>query len=129
MEMAVDKISEGQEKKMDSTIVFKDFLEEKKDSIAMLSVDEQEKLKRLENFSMHILMDPDTREMNFSLFSNFINVNELGDMLSSFQDASSIQKPGGNNASAQKNPMSAGSTEGTEVKYIYIYYSTVPLLS
>lgn len=121
MQMAGDKLTEGEdaEKKMDSTIVFKDFLEEKKDSIAMLSSEEQEKLKRLENFSMHMLMDPEAQVMNFSLFSEFKNVNELEDMLSSFQDASSIQKPGGN-SSAESSPMPGGGTEGTEVNYSFV---------
>jgi len=120
MQMAGDKISESQEKKIDSIIVFKDFLEEKKDSIALLSIDEQEKLKRLENFNMRILMDTDAKEMNFALFSNFKNVNELGDMLSSFQDASSVQKPMGDSGSGKKNPMNGGATQGTEVKYSFV---------
>jgi len=120
MQMAGDKISEGSEKKMDSTIVFKEFLEEKKDSIALLSKEDQEKLKRLKNFSLHMLVDPEAQEMNFSLFSDFKNVSELGDMLSAFQDASSVQKPGGNDAGANKSPISAGGTEGTEVNYSFV---------
>ncbi|MEO0527832.1 MAG: hypothetical protein AAFZ89_11435 [Bacteroidota bacterium] len=117
MQMAGEEIAQQEEKRIDSVLSFKEFLLEKKDSIATLPPDEQAKLKRLENFNMRMLMDPDTQEMNFSLFTDFKKVSELGDMLSSFQDASSFQKPGGESPAA-KSPM--GSTnQGTEVSYSF----------
>ena len=48
MQMGGDKITEGREEVIDTLIVFKQFLEEKKDSIATLPIDQQEKLKKLE---------------------------------------------------------------------------------
>lgn len=84
MQMGGDKITEGKEEVIDSTLVFKDFLEEKKDSIAQLPKEEQEKLKKLESFKMHMLMNPQSKEMKFDLYSEFKKVEELGDVFNSF---------------------------------------------
>ncbi len=46
--MAGDELAKTDEKPIDSIISFKDFLEQKKDSIAQLPEEEQEKLKKLE---------------------------------------------------------------------------------
>ncbi|WP_299223998.1 hypothetical protein [uncultured Aquimarina sp.] len=92
MQIAGDKVTEGTEKEkvIDSTLIFKDFLEEKKDSIAKLPAEEQEKLKKLENFKMHMLMNPQSKEMKFDLYSEFKGVEELGDVFNSFKTASTI---------------------------------------
>jgi len=113
-EMAKDSTA----KKMDSIIDFAHMFEERKDSIAQLSQEEQEKLKRLENFKMRVLMDPDAKAMEFSMFTEFKNVNELSDMLSTFQDASAIQKLGGSTMPAENAPMNSNS-DGTDVAYRY----------
>lgn len=117
MQMAGDQLSEnGEVQKMDSIIDFASFLDEKKDSIALLSVEKQERLKQLENFKMRISMDSEAQKMDFSMFTDFKNVNELADMMSSFQEASAIQKPSGSAMVGQKSPMGGG-TQGTDVKY------------
>ena len=48
VKMMGDKMKESDEERVDSTLVFKDFLEQKKDSIALLTPEEQAKLKALE---------------------------------------------------------------------------------
>jgi len=117
MQMAGDEISkDGEMQKMDSIIDFASFLDEKKDSIALLSAEEQERLKQLENFKMRISMDSEAQKMDFSMFTDFKDVNELGDMMSSFQDASAMQKPPGSPMANQNSPMGSG-TQGTDVKY------------
>lgn len=85
MQMMGSSITQGEKMKMDSLFVFKDFLEEKKDSIATLSPEEQQNLKAIENFKMRIAMDSDSLTMNFDMFSDFTSVNELNDVFNSFQ--------------------------------------------
>ena len=64
--MAGDEIMKNnKEKPIDSLISFKDMLEEKKDSISQLSPEDQAKLKKLEPFKMHMVMNPETKEMKF----------------------------------------------------------------
>jgi len=105
------------EQAVDSTLVFKDFLEEKKDSIALLSLEQQANLKKLEPFSLHMVMNPETQEMRFKLFSDFKNVVEVNDAFNTFQSASSLGPvPGGDNA--QPNPI-AVSKPSTKVKYAF----------
>ncbi|MHA7058631.1 hypothetical protein ACWGOQ_0015510 [Aquimarina sp. M1] len=122
MEMAGDKVNEGKEEIIDSTLVFKEFLEEKKDSIATLPKEEQEKLKKLENFKMHMLMNPESLEMKFDLYSEFTTVEELDDVFNSFKTASSI---GNKNtpspaASPVGDPLSSSEGEDpTRVVYSY----------
>ncbi len=81
------------EKVIDSTVVFKEFLEEKKDSISKLPLEEQKKLKKLENFILHMVMNPKTEEMNVDMFTEFKNTNELTDIFAAFQNVNSLDKP------------------------------------
>lgn len=114
MDMAGDELAKTNEKPIDSIISFKDFLEEKKDSIAQLPKEEQEKLKKLEPFNMRMVMDPEKKVMMFDLFSEFKNVNEVNDAFSAFQDASSL----GPNASPKTGTMKP-SEQATEVNYTF----------
>ncbi len=117
MEMMGDELKEdGKEEKMDSIFDFTSLLEERKDSISQLSQEKQDKLKRLENFKMRIQMDTEAKAMNFSMFSDFKNVNELSDMMSTFEDATSVQELNGQSLSGNKSPMGSGS-QGTDVSY------------
>jgi len=103
------------EKIIDSTLVFKDLLEEKKDSIATLSPEEQAKLKKLEPFSMRMVMDKDNGKMDFEMFSDFKNVEEVNDALNTFQEASKLgPTPAGNSPSPIKN-----SDPSTKVNYVF----------
>ena len=108
--------STGQEKAIDSTIVFKELLEEKKDSIAQLSPEEQKKLRRLEPFTMHMVMDPEEKKMTFDLFSEFDDVSEVNDAYNAFQDASAIG-PTQQADSTQQGPMGGAAPATTRVTY------------
>lgn len=66
--------------KIDTTMHMKDFLAEKKDSIATLSKTEQEKFKKIENYSFRTIMDPETKEMFFKVFTDFKSVKEANDL-------------------------------------------------
>jgi len=104
-----------QEKKIDTLLVFRDLFEKKRDSISLLSVEEQEKLKKLEPFSMRMTMNPDTKEMMFNMFSEFTDINSMNDAFNSFQSAASIgPKPGGASMKTTKNK---SPEPGTEVEY------------
>ena len=118
MQISGDKITEGREEIIDSTMVFKDFLEEKKDSISKLPIEQQEKLKKLESFSMHMLMNPQSKEMKFDLYSDFKEIEELGDIFSNFKTASAIGNK--NTASPASDPLSV-SNEQEPTKVIYSY--------
>ncbi len=120
MQMAGDKVSEGKEEVIDSIIVFKDFLEEKKDSISKLPEEEQKRLKRLENFKMHMLMNTNSKEMKFDLYSDFKDVSELGDVFNDFKTASSVGNK--NQSDKQNGPptlMSTPEAEGSKVSYSF----------
>lgn len=125
--MAGDKLGEslGEDQKggkaIDTLMVFKDYLEEKKDSIAKLPKAEQERLKKLENFKMHMFMNPKTMEMNFDLYSDFKNISDLGNIFNDFKTASSLGgKNAGSSIGAPGDPLS--NTEGedpTKVSYTF----------
>lgn len=115
MEMAGEEMMKSNEKAIDSLISFKDMLEEKKDSIATLSPEDQEKLKRLEPFNMHMVMNPEEKLMKFDLFSEFKNVNEVNDAFNAFQGASAL---GPNSGGGKPSPMSMQDPT-TEVRYAF----------
>lgn len=120
MQMAGDKMAKDGEKKMDSTISFKEFLKEKKDSISQLPKDEQEKLKALENFKFHMLMDPETKEMKIDMVTDFINVTELQDMFAALNNAAKLQNKKGIGAANNNNPFSTFGNGGyTDIAYSF----------
>ncbi|MEO0572558.1 MAG: hypothetical protein AAF039_12705 [Bacteroidota bacterium] len=103
------------EKAVDSTLVFKDLLEEKKDSIAKLSPEEQAKLKKLEPFSIRMVVNEDEGKMNFDMFSAFKNVEEVNDAFNAFQEASKLgPAPSTSGPSPMKN-----SEPTTKVTYAF----------
>lgn len=93
MAMAGDQIGNQMgadtNKNIDSTFTFKQLLEEKKDSIAKLSAEEQKELKKLENFVVNTKMNAEKKEFLMTLSTDFKNVNELQDIL---QTLSTLQK-------------------------------------
>lgn len=104
-----------QEKAIDSTIVFKDLLKEKRDSISKLPLEEQEKLKKLEPFSMHMVMKPEEQVMRFELFSEFKNIENVSDAFNAFQSASSLTPAPG--ASGGQSPAIPSPKATTKVDY------------
>lgn len=88
------KKSQNKEQKepevVDSIISFKEILLEKKDSIASLSAEEQEKLKKLENFNMHVQVDETKELMKFSFYSDFASIKELQNITSPIKTLSML---------------------------------------
>ena len=114
MEMMGDEMSKGKEESIDSIISFKELFKEKADSISKLPQAEQDKIKQLENFKMHMVMDTKEKKMSFDMFTNFKNVGELQDMFAAMNTAGSLDK----NGATKSNPLaSMGSSGATKVDY------------
>ncbi len=76
--------------KVDTVIYIKQFLEEKKDSISKLSKTEQEKLKKLENFNIHMKMNSETSEMVYDISAKFKSISEANDIMNGLEQASNL---------------------------------------
>lgn len=64
MKLAGDKIPESRGKSIYSTFSFKELFNSIGNSISKLSENEHQKLKSLESFNMHMVMNPETSEMD-----------------------------------------------------------------
>ena len=100
---------EEQEQVIDTVIRFKDILEEKKDSIAKLSKEEQASLKAIEDLKIHMMVDEKNGKMISDFIFEFNSINELGNIQERITKAQSV-KDGKDN----KTP-----SADTEVKYSY----------
>jgi len=120
MQMAGDEMAKGQKEAIDSTFSFKEVFDAKRDSISRLTREEQAKLKALEAFSMHMVMDPEAQKMEFEMFSDFENVNDLQDMFQAMNNVSNLQGSGPAKANDPNNPFSAMSKNGnTALSYTF----------
>ncbi len=115
MEESGAKTPKESQKAIDSIISFKEVFASKKDSIALLPKEEQEKLKRLEPFTMHMVMNAEEKLMKFDMFSTFENINTIGNVLNDFLNASSVSSTETVNGKA-KSPVKSQSPS-SEVKY------------
>ncbi len=120
MDMMGDEIAKDDDKKdIDSIISFKELFAADRDSISKLSKAEQAKLKKLEAFKMHMVMNAADKKMNFDMFADFKNVNELQDMFSSMNTAGSIDRKN-KPQSGTPNPLgSLGSDGVSKTNYTY----------
>lgn len=119
-EMGDGESAKGMDKAMDSTIVFKEFIEENRDSISKLPEADQKKIKALEGFKMHMVMDPETKKMVFDLSTEFKNANELQDMFKAMNSFSNLQGSGGADVNPASSPFaSMGNGGSTDVTYEY----------
>lgn len=112
------KDSLTKQKSVDSTFTFKQLFEEKKDSIAKLSVKEQLKLKKLENFTMKMKMDSEKQQFLFSMFTPFTSVADLQDLMDGMGQLQKMNK--GNNA-GMGSMGDVGFFGGNETKVNYFY--------
>lgn len=114
MDLAGEELGRATEKAVDSTIAFKDFLRENQDSIGRLPGEQRERLKRLEPFSMRMVMQPEEKRMFFDLFRDFDRVSAVNDTFNVFQDATTF----GPSASPQGTALSPD--QATEVRYSFV---------
>lgn len=108
MQMAGEKLTEGTgEKDMDSTFTFKEIFDKKRDSILQLPAEEQAKLKALEPFSVHMVMNEQQQKLNFEIFTDFKNANELQDMFKALNTVSDLNGKGEVGSNDPTNPFSS----------------------
>lgn len=100
-----DEAADSSVIKMDTIIYVKQFLEEKKDSIASLSKQEQLKLKKLENYNIRVKMDSESSEMIYNISTSFKSVSEANDL------ANGLDKAGDFIPSMNENPEEAQKEE------------------
>ncbi|MBF8150115.1 hypothetical protein ITJ86_09420 [Winogradskyella sp. F6397] len=105
-------------KAVDSTIVFKDFLVKYKDSISKLSLEEQEKVKAMEDYTLHMVMDPHEKKMFFDIETDFDNANELRDMYKAMNNFNSLK---GDETASDNLPLSPFSSMGNEGSTLVSY--------
>lgn len=115
MDVAGDQMKN--EKSMDSTFAFKTFFEAKKDSIAKLPQVDQERLKKMENFSVNMKMKPEEKKFVFSIFTNFKNTSELMDMMEAMKTIEDMK--GKKKEQDPSNPFSNMSQNNTDLKFAY----------
>ena len=118
MAMAGDKMSEnGKLKNMDSTFTFKQIFEQKKDSISKLPAAEQARLKRMENMSVNMKMNSDTKEFRMSIFTDFKKADELQDMMQGMKSVKDMEKA----PTDKSNPLSGmmNGANNTDLKYSF----------
>jgi hypothetical protein len=111
------KNQEVASKDMDTTFTFQSIFDEKRDSIAQLPIEEQQKLKRLEKFTIHMVMNEADKKFVYSMYADFDSIDELMEMMSPMQ---SMQSIGGGAAS---NPMAGPASEALkdDSKTSYFY--------
>jgi|SRR5690606_3227990 len=114
MKMAGDGMGETNEKAMDSTFSFKELFEGKQDSIAQLPAEERAILEELKNFTMRMVMNPETKEMKMDMITEFKSVGELQDMFSKMNKLQALNKE------QQANPASSmNQSNFTDLNYEY----------
>ncbi|MBN8640202.1 MAG: hypothetical protein J0L86_00190 [Flavobacteriales bacterium] len=98
-----NKEGEREQLEIDSTFTFKELLASKQDSIAKLPLEEQEKLKRMESFSVRMVMNEEKGIFNYSLFTDFKAIGDLKDLMSPMESVKSLN--GGNKSVGNKGDM------------------------
>jgi hypothetical protein len=120
MEMVGDEMTGNSEEVIDSTFSFKEIFDAKRDSISQLPQAEQDKLKMLENYKMHMVVDGEKKKLNFEMFTDFTSVNELQDMFKAMNSYSNMKGEGTEESKAKSNPFSSvGENENTELSYAF----------
>ena len=86
MALGAGQMGEAANKKIDSTINFKEVFAAKKDSIAKLPKAEQDRLKALENLSLKVLMNAEEGQLNVDIINNFKKIGDLTDVMKNFRE-------------------------------------------
>ena len=102
----------------DTIIHLRDVFEEKKDSISQLPQAEQDRLAKIANFSVHTMMDPETNELMFDVFTNFDDVAEANELLAAFQESDQFM-PGNDDSKGADDGSSDPSYDLIGVEYSF----------
>ena len=74
--------------------------------------DQQGLVAKIANFSVHTMMDPETNELMFDVFTNFEDVAEANELLAAFQESDQFM-PGNDDTQGADD----GSSDGIEGDY------------
>lgn len=88
--------------KQDTIISFKDILEEKKDSIAKLSKEDQKRLKAMENYNIHMVSDPEENKLVMDIYTDFKDISEANDLMKGFEQTEGLL-PGNESSSDESD--------------------------
>lgn len=120
MDMMGEQMAKENGERIDSIVSFKELMKTAKDSVAKLSLEEQEKLKQFENFQVHMLMDAKKKKLEMDMISEFENISEMQDMFETMNAISEFEKQTNPNSKVQSNPLSILGSEGVSTtKYAY----------
>ena len=100
-------------KDIDTTFTFKEMFANKQDSIAQLSPEEQAKIKKMEKFSVRMVMNEEKGIMNYSIFTDFNTVAELQDVMTPVESMKSLS-PGGKTGGMGMAPSSIQDNASTK---------------
>lgn len=114
-----DSLGTKNEKSVDSTFSFKQLFEEKRDSIAKLSKEEQARIKKLENFNMRMLMNYDTKKFLFSMNTTFKSVSELQNIMTDLNELNKMNKSKTNDPLAGGMGMPNFGSSNSKMNYSY----------
>ncbi len=92
----------------DTIVYMKDMLLEKKDSISKLPKAEQQKLKKLENYSFRTLMDPESSKMFFIIATDFQKIDQANDLMSAMENSGSFMQGTGSDVKVGSDDDSGG---------------------
>lgn len=103
-------------KDIDSTFTFKELFAGKQDSISKLSPEEQAKIRKMEKFSIHMVMNEEKGILNYTLFTDFNSVAELQDVMSPVESMKTLS-PSGQTGGLGMAPNSV--QESASTKFFY----------
>jgi len=117
MALAGDKMGEAGKENIDSTMTFKQLFEDRKDSIAKLTLEEQQRLMKFEDVSMHMQMNSAQKTFKISLLKDFKKTADLQDMMEAMKAMQSLDKK----VDDANNPFGSMMKSGnnTDLKYAY----------
>lgn len=107
--------SKGKKEKevVDSTFTFKDLYKDKQDSIAKLPLEEQHKLRQMEKFNLHLVMNEEKGVFLYEMFTDFQSPSELEELFSPINAATSLNPEGSAAINAKDTPKNDGITQYT----------------
>ncbi|OIP51855.1 MAG: hypothetical protein AUK33_02900 [Flavobacteriaceae bacterium CG2_30_34_30] len=90
MSFGSDSIKEEDPQDLDTIISFKELFKEKRDSIALLPMKEQERLQKLENFNLRILMSSEKQQFLYDVFVDFKNISQANNLFQGLEQSGAL---------------------------------------
>ncbi len=111
MQMGGEKSAENS-KVIDSTFTFKEIFEAKKDSVALLSKAERQKIKAIENITVHMLTNEKEKTFTMEISTAFKKADELKNMFKALDIMGRLNAKGKTKLNDPTNPFSTLADDG-----------------